>query len=98
MSDLWLIILAVVNTLLLLICYKILIRKEINIHTWYFIRLDNLIDYISILAKDFLISMLYDRILTLGGVNECFIWTSLLILHIITDILIIRIYFKHKND
>lgn len=97
MSDLWLIILAVVNTLLLLICYKILIKKEINIHTWYFIRLDNLIDYISILAKDFLISMLYDRTLTLGGVNECFIWTSLLILHIITDILIIRIYFKHKN-
>lgn len=98
MSDIWLIILAVVNTLLLLICYKILIRKAINIHTWYFIRLDNLIDYISILAKDFLISMLYDRILTLCGVNECFIWTSLLILHIITDILIIRIYFKHKND
>ena len=98
MIDLFLITMAIANSLLLLVFYRTLnVKTEARNKTFHFQFTDGL-DFINYLAKDFLLSMILTHLMLFCGLGERFALWIAAGLHIIADILIVSLrYLKHRQ-
>lgn len=99
MTDLFLITMAIVNSLLLLVFYRTLhVKAEARNKIFHFQFSDGL-DFINYLAKDFLLSMILTHLMLFCGLGERFALWIAAGLHIIADILIVSLrYLKHRQN
>lgn len=90
MIDLWLIIVALLNTLLLFLFDKKIPynpgsekRKIFSLH------IDDGLDFIKTFSKDFFLSMIFTRLLLLIGIVENIVLWIICGIHIVVDIIIV---------
>lgn len=88
MIDLWLIIMAVGNTMLLFVLYKLLAVKPIEENRLFTFQFVDVLDFCTHFTRDFLLSLIISRFMFVFGLTELNVLLTLVVVHVVADILV----------
>lgn len=96
-TDLWLILIALANTLLLLLLHRTLHVKAETVRRFLTFRFADSLDFFDHLVKDILVSLIIAHLMIYLGAGKTCTLIAVIALHIIADIPVTAYYCKNSS-